>query len=275
MPPPHPTGPIMRPGCPSAFTMAAIALTFVIGTPTSPPPVASFAATPPFPDDRASGADAMREPVTAALLTEYFEGYLRTQDIEAFRVAVEARYSEGTLARLAESGPTRARRAAVLALGIVGGYGSNTAVAERLKDDDPVVRELAIDALWGIWFRAGTPAQNEALERVRGLVLRDRPSQAVEAATRLIAEAPEFAEAYNQRAIARFQLGRFEESADDCRRTLERNPYHIGALGGLAQCMLQLDRPGEALSAYRRLGVLQPFDEAVLRTIAALEAIED
>ena len=217
----------------------------------------------------------MKRRPAASLLVEYFDAYLKDHDIEAFRARVEARYAEGTLARVAESGEPRARRSAVLALGIFGQIGSNAVVAGRLKDPDPVVRELAVDALWSLWFRAGSPAQNTELERVRALIIRGRSSDAVEAATRLIAEAPTFAEAYNQRAIGLFQLDRFAESARDCRRTLELNPFHIGALGGLGQCELRLDRPREALRVYRRLGELQPFDESLSRMIEALESIED
>ena len=51
-------------------------------------------------------------------------------------------------------------------------------------------------------------------------------------AARLIARAPKFAEAYNQRAIALFIQRRFEEEREDCRRVLELNPYHIGAVSG-------------------------------------------
>ena len=65
-------------------------------------------------------------------------------------------------------------------------------------------------------------------------------------ATRLIAIAPAFAEAYNQRAIIYFEQGRYAESARDCRRVLSINPYHFGALAGLFQCQIGLDRAADA-----------------------------
>jgi tetratricopeptide (TPR) repeat protein len=214
----------------------------------------------------------MLEPHTAALLVDYFDTFLRDQDIEGFRRSVESRYTEGTLARLCESGGTKPRRAAVLALGLTGSFAANAAVARRLRDDDPVVRDLAVNALWAIWFRAGTPEENAELERVRELIGQDRLEAAVAAATALIAHAPGFAEAYNQRAIALFSQGRFAESAADCRRALERNPYHIGALSGLGQCDLRLGRLDDALATFRRALELQPHDAGLRRTIAALEA---
>ena len=93
-------------------------------------------------------------------------------------------------------------------------------------------------------------------------------------ATRLIFVAPRFAEAYNQRAIIAFEQGRFDDSARDCRRVLELNPCHFGAMGGLWQCQLQLDRPAEALETLRRASRLQPYNlgirEAIRQTAARI-----
>src|SRR5262249_11226463 len=118
--------------------------------------------------------------------------------LEKFRRQVLKRYSEGTLQRLLYSVDSRSRRAAVLALGLVGSYASNDLVAARLRDDDPQVRELATDALWAIWFRADTEANNKDLQRIMRLRDGEKKLNALEA---LIRKAPGFAEAYNQRAI--------------------------------------------------------------------------
>ncbi len=214
----------------------------------------------------------MLEPHTASLLVDYFDTFLRDQDIEAFRLSVMARYGEGTLARLAQSGGTKAKRAAVLALGLVGSYEVNDVVGKRLADPDPVVRNLATNALWAIWFRADSAENNATLEQVRDLISRDRLQDAIELATKLINRAPTFAEAYNQRAIASFNLGDFAESAADCRRVLEHNPYHIGALGGLAKCYLELGQRDQAIATFRRSLKLQPFDSDLKRAITILEA---
>lgn len=217
----------------------------------------------------------MLEPHPAALLVDYFDTFLRDQDIEGFRQSVLARYNEGTLGRLAESGGIKARRAAVLALGLVGGYSANSAVGERLRDPDPVVRDLAINALWAIWFRADTEENNRLLEEVRDLINRERFHEAVKQATDLIERAPNFAEAYNQRAIALFFLNQFAESAEDCRQTLHRNPYHVGALAGLGRCYMELDRREDALATYLRALQIQPYDTSLQRAIAAIEASSD
>jgi tetratricopeptide (TPR) repeat protein len=230
-------------------------------------PIASGFA--PRPDQ---AAPSLNEPGRQPLLAFYYEQLDRDGDLDAFQARVQARYSEATLRRLVSSSDVRARRGAVSALGLIGDFGSNRVLGPTLADEDPVVRQLAVQALWSVWFRAGTDEQNATLRLVVELNNRGLTREAQRQATRLIAEAPNFAEAYNQRAIASFVLGEFVESAADCNRALELNPYHFGALGGLGQCYLRLGRPDLALETYRRSLAIQPHDEGLKRLIEALEA---
>jgi tetratricopeptide (TPR) repeat protein len=226
-------------------------------------------------DDRQGGCVVMPDPAAAPLLVAYFEQFLDDRDDEAFRRKVAARYTEGTLARIVASGRPDSRRAAVVALGLIGSYQVNPVLARSLRDRDPIVRRLAQSALWAVWFRADSPENNATLGRVARLLDGDRPSEAIDLASDLIGRSPRFAEAYNQRAIAFFALGRYEESAADCRRVLERNPYHTGALAGLAKCYLELGRHADALSAFRRALDLQPFDDSLRETVTVLERAAD
>jgi tetratricopeptide (TPR) repeat protein len=214
----------------------------------------------------------MLQPHTGSLLVDYYEAFLRDQDIESFRRNVAARYNEGTLGRMLQAGEPQARRASVLALGLFGSYGSNAALARALRDSDPTVRTLADNALWAVWFRADTAENNEALERIRALVARGRFEEAIEQADRLIAKAPAFAEAYNQRAIARFFRGQFAASIEDCRKVLVHNPFHTGALGGMGQCQIRLGLRDEAIQTFRRALKLQPYNDGLREAIAELEA---
>ena len=110
---------------------------------------------------------------------------------------------------------------------------------------------------------------------MRDLIGERRLEEAIRLADRLIDRSPKFAEAYNQRAIAEFFQGRFDASAADCRRVLEHNPYHIGALGGLAQCEIRLNRRGDAIKTLRRSQKLQPHSEGIREMIALLESAFD
>jgi tetratricopeptide (TPR) repeat protein len=217
---------------------------------------------------RESGGPSNAE---SALVLAY-EQLLRGRDLEGFQRSIDSRYTEASLTRIASTGDVLARRAAVLSLGVSGSFGSNAAVARRLKDPDATVRRLASEALWSIWCRADTPVNNTALEAVQALIERGQLDEAIREADRLIKSAPGFAEAYNQRAIAYCFSGRLAESAADCKRVLELNPYHFGALSGLGQCQLGLDLRAEAIRTFRRALALQPYSDGLRATIAELEA---
>jgi tetratricopeptide (TPR) repeat protein len=220
------------------------------------------------------GVGTMSDAQSGLLLVRYFEQLVENHDLEAFRDRVAARYTEGTLGRILSSSPSvEARRAAVLALGLFGSFeASNPVLGRALRDRDAGVRNMSEESLWAVWFRADAPENNAALAQVRMLIGRQQLARAVALATRLIARAPNFAEAYNQRAIAYFLQGRLSESAADCEQVLSRNPFHIGAISGLAQCQLGLNRFSDALKTFRRALKLQPYSLALRASIKALEA---
>jgi tetratricopeptide (TPR) repeat protein len=209
-----------------------------------------------------------------SLLIDYFKAFLSDKDIDTFKNRVAARYSEAMLGRiLTRSHSVTVRRAAVLSLGLLGSFQeSNPVLGRALADSDPVARAMAEDALWSVWYRADTPENNQTLERVRVLIGRRQFREAEILATRLIAITPNFAEAYNQRAFAYFLEGRLAESASDCERVLTRNPFHIGAIEGLARCQLGLDRPRDALKSLRRALKLRPHNDALRAMVKSLEA---
>jgi tetratricopeptide (TPR) repeat protein len=193
--------------------------------------------------------------------------------VNAFRKQVAERYTEGTLQRLLQSEEAETRRAAVLALGLVGSLASNRVLAACLHDDDEKVRELAGNALWAVWFRGDN--EDDAAELQRLVRLKDR-GKALAGLDVLIGHTPGFAEAYNQRAILHYQMKYYERSIADCEKTLALNPYHFGAQVGMAQCLLQLGRQRAALKAFRATLKLHPTMPGVAETIRALEeALDD
>ncbi len=219
----------------------------------------------------------------AALLVEYYQRMptRRTKDdAETWRKRYEegrqkflnlarARYMEGTLLRLLETGDVRARRAALLALGKIGGMDANDAAAARLQDEDAEVRQLAAEALWGLWFRADSDENNQELQRLVRQRDRDR---ALAGLNQLIEKAPRFAEAYNQRAVVFFRMKQFERSIADCEKALQLNPCHFGALAGMAQCFVQQRKPRAALKAFRAALDVNPNLAGVAESIRALES---
>jgi tetratricopeptide (TPR) repeat protein len=192
----------------------------------------------------------------------------RRAAIHVFRKQVQARYTEGTLLRLLQGGDEPARRAAVFALGLIGSPAVNDALAWALHDEAAEVGELAADALWALWFRGPGSALSDELYRA---LRRRGPDEALAALTGLIAKAPKFAEALNQRAILHFRLGQFDRSATDCEAVLKLNPHHFGAQAGLGQCYLRLRRHRAALRAFRTAVRINPRLDGVAQVVQALE----
>lgn len=189
---------------------------------------------------------------------------------ETFRKKVAQRYTEGTLLRLVRSPGIAERRAAVLALGLTGSMSVCKPLAGRLHDADSVVRGLAVDALWSVWFRGDTEANTQELQRLMRMRDLQRAMVGLDA---LIKKAPHFAEAYNQRAILCFRLHEYDKAIADCERVLKLNPYHFGALSGVGQCYMHLQKPRSALRAFRRAMQINPNMEGVQETIRALESV--
>jgi tetratricopeptide (TPR) repeat protein len=205
------------------------------------------------------------------LLHELYHRYLVDQNSEVFRTGVARRYTIGTLERISSAGDRMARRAAILALGVLADYASNAALGRALQDTDRGVRILADNAIRQVWCRTGTPGQRKRLAAAVEFNGARRFQEAIDETTRLIAEAPPLAEAWNQRALALFNLGRFAESICDCMQTLELNPYHFGAATGMAQSYLQTNNRAKALESFRRALKLNPSLEGVRAHVLYLQ----
>ena len=166
----------------------------------------------------------------------------------------------------------RGRRAAVLALGLIGTIEVNPAVAVVLHDEDSLVQRFAADALWELWFRGGTLEENRLLQQAARETDANKARAELD---RLIRQAPHFAEPYNQRAIRFFKRGDFKRAIEDCETVLRLNPYHFGAAAGLGQCLLKIGKPRAALRAFRNAIAINPGLEHLRDTIRTLEEALD
>lgn len=210
------------------------------------------------------------------LLTKWYLRYLDDADAAGFIASVSQRYLQATLERVAENSVPLDRRGAVLALGFLGDIRCNEVLGRALRDRDRSVRILAENSIREVWLRDGLPAQRQELEILIRLNDSNDHEEVIERATRLIDEAPGYAEVWNQRAIAYFQLRRFEDAAEDCQQTLSLNPLHFIAALGMGHCYLELGEGFAALECFRRSVDLNPELEAVRGQIRYLRrALED
>lgn len=191
------------------------------------------------------------DPIRAPLLDALYQLYLSEETSGRFVARVSEHYMMSTLARLAVFGAPTTRRAAVLAVGFLGNYECNGVLGRALRDADRVVRLLAENSIRELWLRDGAPEHQHRARHLMRLNDSGRFEEAVREASRLAREADGFAEAWNQRAIAYFQLSQYRESLSDCKQTLCRNRFHFPCAIGMGHCYLELHEPSAALECFR------------------------
>ncbi|MBC7515998.1 MAG: tetratricopeptide repeat protein [Alkalinema sp. FL-bin-369] len=132
------------------------------------------------------------------------------------------------------------------------------ALLNNLKDNEQKVRESAVRELWQRWFEQKGILGVQLLNRSRLLIEAGDTDQAEMVLTQLIESMPDFAEAWNQRAILYFMEHRYRKSVSDCQQTTRLNPFHFGALHGMGLSHLRLQEYGLAAQAFRQVLELQP-----------------
>jgi tetratricopeptide (TPR) repeat protein len=209
----------------------------------------------------------LRTPV----LVIYYNRYLTNNDCAMFVKRVARRYSCSTLERLVNVGDHITRRAAVLALSMVGDYSSNAVLGRALVDRDRGVRTIAECGIRELWCRVGSTQRQETLRQVVELNDERRHSEAARLATELIHSSPWIAEAWCQRGMAHYHLGQYDAAIRDCHQALEINPYHFTAAAGMGQCYMLQENPVAALEAFRRALRLNPGMEEVRAQVVRLQ----
>jgi tetratricopeptide (TPR) repeat protein len=88
--------------------------------------------------------------------------------------------------------------------------------------------------------------------------------------TRAIEIAPDFAEAWNQRATVHYLNERYEQSIRDAAHAVQLNPDHFGAWAGIGHCHAHLGRFDEAISAYQKALSIHPRLECLEEAIGTM-----
>ncbi len=124
--------------------------------------------------------------------------------------------------------------------------------------DAATARRVA-DAIWNLWFRAPDAEAEHLMELVQERRQMFDLAMALKLLDQLVAEAPDWAEAWNQRATIRFMAGDYEGSLADIDRVLPLEPKHFGALAGEAIILMRLGRDEEAQTVLKRAVAINPF----------------
>lgn len=135
------------------------------------------------------------------------------------------------------------------------------ALLKDLKREDEVARDRATAELWYRWFNEKGVTGLSVLQQSQRLLDAQQFDAAEQVLSELIAERPDFAEAWNRRATLRYLQSRYRQSLHDCRVVVRLVPYHFGALHGQGLCHAALGEFREAIQAFHRALEIQPHSQ--------------
>jgi tetratricopeptide (TPR) repeat protein len=119
--------------------------------------------------------------------------------------------------------------------------------------------QILTSRIWAFWFHApnaeAAAIMEQALER---RTARDY-SGAATILDKLVGSAPDWAEAWNQRATIRYILRDFEGSLADIDRVLALEPKHFGALSGEAMILMQQGKMAAGQLVLRKAVKIHPY----------------
>ncbi|WP_238150104.1 tetratricopeptide repeat protein [Pararhodobacter aggregans] len=121
------------------------------------------------------------------------------------------------------------------------------------------------------WGQSGSASVDYLFQRGEAALQAGQAAEAIDHFSAVLDYAPDFAEAWNGRATAYFLANRMGQSLADIEQVLRLNPRHFGALAGLGIILEQLDRPEEALEAYRASLAIHPHQQQVVDSVRRLE----
>jgi tetratricopeptide (TPR) repeat protein len=140
---------------------------------------------------------------------------------------------------------------------------------DKLQTAEPREASRLERQIWREWSKSGSAAMDLLLQRGRDAM--DDGDAAIEHFTALIDHAPDFAEGWNARATAYFQIGQYGPSVADIQHVLALNPQHFGALAGFARILEETEQPDRALQVYQAALAIHPNLDGVRDAIERLQ----
>jgi tetratricopeptide (TPR) repeat protein len=142
---------------------------------------------------------------------------------------------------------------------------------EQLQQAEPDDADRIEGQIINEWGKSGSAAMDLLFRRGEDAMEAGTPDVAVEHFTALVDHAPNFAEGYNGRASAYYQMGLYGPAIDDLRQVLVLEPRHFGAMTGVAVVLEEIGRLEDALEVWQRVAALVPSDPEVAAMIDRLE----
>jgi tetratricopeptide (TPR) repeat protein len=141
-----------------------------------------------------------------------------------------------------------------------------------LWDEQPLIRGIAEQSVWGIWMRTDDPVVDPLFQTGMMLITEDKVNAAIEKLNQVIELKPDFAEAWNRRGNAYAALGDEQRALADYEHALVLNPYQFGALESCGEIWLTRSNYRKAAEYFRRALDLNPNLADAAEALHELEA---
>lgn len=139
----------------------------------------------------------------------------------------------------------------------------NAALARQFQKliiaDRRAVAMLAEQEIWRLWFTGETEEETARLAEASAVMQQGGLAEAIVLLKDLTDAFPNFAEARNQLAFARFLLGDLQGSLADIEVVLTLEPRHFGALAGRARIEATLGKLDAAQRTMGQVGRIHPW----------------
>ncbi len=126
------------------------------------------------------------------------------------------------------------------------------------------------EEIWEAWLLSGSPTVDMLM--LRGVEASESADLelARDMFDRAIRIKPDYAEAWNRRALLFFNDGHYDEAIADLEVALTHEPRHFGAWTGLGMIFESIEEPDAALRAYRKVLEIHPHAAAAKQGEARL-----
>jgi tetratricopeptide (TPR) repeat protein len=175
---------------------------------------------------------------------------------------------------LASKSPER-RLVAVESLSECGTPADVPGLLRALHDGEERIRTAAEQTLWRVWSRSGDASIDGLYRQGMTQLMEGARSRAIATFSTIIERRPDFAEAWNRRAILYLLTGDYTSAQRDLDEALRLNPNHFGVLEGYGDLYIRLSRPERALEYFQKAYEINPNLTGVQRTIDELGRIVD
>ena len=206
---------------------------------------------------------------TTRLATAY-RRLLANADAPQYAAEVDEHYSPMTLTTLLWRGDVELRRAAAMALGLLGNSRSIEPLGRALCDVDRGVRLVADDSFRGLLLRDSAPIHHQQLLKVMHLTDGSEFAAALAPAMILAEQSPMYAEAHFQLASCWHGLEDHAKAAQSYIACLWRCRFHYTAWQGLARCQIVAGEFHSAAQSLQRCVDVVPDFESARAQLRAL-----